>query len=69
MLNRQPPNKAPVKAFVPSQYHKPDASTLKQQLTREQYHVTQNTRQTIVTLLKHLTLLFHRKFRVISGIG
>lgn len=41
MLNRQLPNKAPakdkqVKAFEPSQYQKPDASTLKRQLTRVQ---------------------------------
>ncbi|NLC08607.1 MAG: hypothetical protein GX782_01425 [Gammaproteobacteria bacterium] len=48
MLNRQLPNKAPakdkqVKAFDPSQYQKPDASTLKQQLTRVQYHATQNS--------------------------
>lgn len=42
------PGKAPaedkqVKAFDPSQYQKADANSLKQQLTREQYQVTQNS--------------------------
>lgn len=32
-----------VKAFDPSQYQKADANRLKQQLTREQYQVTQNS--------------------------